>query len=190
MTGRFHNHRKTLRPETCPGGRPWLIGKPDGGPREARVRRAWLAVALCAFAASVAWADGPGPASPNISLEIHNHASNGSDGYTNTTASNGAVYSYRYSGGEGNGGDVVFRTRGRVTVNIHVANDSGYSIEDVEFHDDANQQLSWLGKHGGASSAVIQDKNDAVQTARYKITVTDEASDVSVPCDPIIANRT
>src|SRR5579863_2385862 len=42
--------------------------------------------------------------SATISLSIQNHPSNGSDGYTDTTASNGKVYSYKYSGGSGKGG--------------------------------------------------------------------------------------
>lgn len=129
-----------------------------------------------------------GPASPNITLEVQNHASNGSDGFTNTTASNGATYSYRYSGGEGNGGDVIFRSRGRVTVNVGLADAGAYSIDDVSFMGDVNQQLSWVNS-GQASRAVIQDRNDRVQTAQYKITVVDEDNGASIPCDPMIANR-
>jgi hypothetical protein len=129
------------------------------------------------------------PANPNIQLDIQNHASSGSDGYTNTTASNGSIYSYRYSGGEGSGGDVVFRTRGRVTVNVHLGDGRNYSIEDVSFTGDTHQQLRWLSSSEASSIAVIQDKNDQTQTAQYKITVLDKNSEVSIPCDPMIANR-
>jgi len=129
------------------------------------------------------------PASPNIRLEVHNHASSGSDGFTNTTASNGAAYSYRYSGGEGHGGDVIFRTRGRVTVNVHLADGTSYAIGDVSFTGDLHDQLSWVSSGQATSTAVIQDKNDQLQTAQYKITVRDRHADVSIPCDPMIANR-
>lgn len=149
---------------------------------------ALLAILLCGFAA-LAWADSSGPIAPNITLDVHNYPSNGSDGYINTTASNGAIYSYRYTGGENGGGDVVFHTRGRVTVNVSLSNDSDYSIEDVSFRGDTNDQLSWLTNQGGPTTAVIQDVNDTVQDARYKITVRGD-DDVTVPCDPIMANRT
>lgn len=126
--------------------------------------------------------------SPRISLDVRNAPSNGSDGYTNTTASNGATYSYRYSGGEGTGGDLTFKTRGRATINIHLTNGSGYAIDDVSFTDDNNDQLSWKNPNAG-KVAVIQNENSAVQTANYKITVRDEGADVTVPCDPKIINR-
>lgn len=136
----------------------------------------------------VAVAVAAAPASPNIRLDVRNSPSNGSDGYTDTTASNGATYSYKYSGGEGNGGDVTFKSRGKVTINVHLTNGSGYSIDDVSFSGDSNDQLSWRNPNAG-KVAVIQDENSAVQTADYKITVKDEGADVTVPCDPKIINR-
>lgn len=135
---------------------------------------------------ALAWA---APASPNITLEVHNHASSGSDGYTNTTASNGATYSYRYSGGEGAGGDVVFRSRGRVVIHVRLAGAAGYAVDHVAFADDTHHQLRWLARQGSDRHAVIQNVNDTVQTAHYKITVLDHQSGVTVPCDPIVANR-
>lgn len=128
-------------------------------------------------------------AGPNIQLEVHDHASNGSDGFTNTTASNGATYSYRYSGGEGSGGDVIFRSRGRVTFNVNLANGEEYEIDDVSFIGDVHQQLSWLSGGEASSHAVIQDKNDQVQSARYKVTVRESSGEVTVPCDPKVVNQ-
>lgn len=128
-------------------------------------------------------------AGPNIQLEVHNHASNGSDGFTNTKASNGATYSYRYSGGDGNGGDVIFKTRGRVTFAVHLADGRDYGIDDVSFTGDVHDQLSWISSGRASSNAVIQDINDRVQTAQYKVTVVDKNGDVTIPCDPMVANR-
>lgn len=190
MTGQFHNGYKNYRSDPHPGQGQPSDPHPGGGTGVPRAVMTWFPILLCAFGVAVVWANGTGPTSPNITLEIQDHASNGSDRYTDTIASNGASYSCRYSGGEGGGGDVIFRTRGRVTVNVHLAHDSGYTIEDVSFREDTEDQLSWLGSHGGSTSAVIQDKNDAVQEAQYKITVRDEGANVTVPCDPIIANRT
>ena len=127
-------------------------------------------------------------ASPRISLDVLSGPSTGSDGYTDTTASNGDAYHYKYSGGEGNGGDLTFKTRGRVTINVHLTNGSGYTIDDVAFTHDSKHQLSWPNKNA-KKVAVIRNDNSKVQTAHYKITVRDEAKKVTVPCDPRIINR-
>lgn len=186
MTGRFHHGFKTFASDANAGHRRDTARRAAFGSGAFGALSALLVILLFAASASPARA---APASPNITLEIHNHASSGSDGYTNTTASNGATYSYRYSGGESNGGDVIFRTRGRVNVNVRLAKGSSYTIGNVTFEDDAHDQLRWLSGQHATSTAVIQDKNDAVQTARYKITVHDEGTGASIPCDPIIANR-
>jgi hypothetical protein len=170
-------------PRSIPSARSPI---PDAKGRGCRRALASFVILLAGivFALGVAAAS----AGPRISLDVHNTPSNGSDGYTDTTASNGAIYSYRYSGGEGKGGDVIFKTRGRVTVNVHVANGSGYSIDDVSFIGDAGEQLSWLNPNAG-KVAVIQNLNTVVQVANYKVTVRDEAADVTVPCDPRIVNQ-
>jgi hypothetical protein len=129
------------------------------------------------------------PSSPRITLEVRNGPSNGSDGYTDTIASNGATYSYRYSGGEGKGGDVIFTTRGRVTVNVHLAGNASYTIDEVGFTGDTNEQLSWVSNPNASRVAVIQNENSVVQTANYKITVMDGADGTTIPCDPKIINR-
>lgn len=127
------------------------------------------------------------PPGPSIRLDVRYGSSGGSEGYTDTTASNGATYSYKYSGGGGKGGDVVFDHRGRVTISVHLSGNT-YSIEDVGFTGDIHKQLSRLPSPAAARVAVIQNRNDMVQTANYKITVVDEDG-VKVPCDPKIINR-
>lgn len=153
-----------------------------------RFRRALASLVILLSGVVFALGVAASSAGPRISLDVHNTPSNGSDGYTDTTASNGATYSYRYSGGEGNGGDVIFKTRGRVTVSVHLANGSGYSIDDVSFTDDTGEQLSWLNPNAG-KVATIQNLNTVVQVANYKVTVRDEAADITVPCDPRIVNQ-
>lgn len=71
---------------------------------------------------------------------------------------------------------------------MHLTNGSGYSIDDVSFTGDANKQLSWRNPNA-KKVAVIQNKNDVVQSANYKITVRDEGAGVTVSCDPRIINR-
>ena len=79
----------------------------------------------------------------NISLDIHDHQSNGPDGYTNTVASDGKVYSYMYSGGTGNGGDVSFTSRGRVTVTVKLPQGTRYQTDNVGFENDVKAFEAW-----------------------------------------------
>ncbi|MEO8742867.1 MAG: hypothetical protein ABI365_06710 [Lysobacteraceae bacterium] len=129
------------------------------------------------------------PGNPTIDLDVRNFPSNGSDGYTDTTASNNTVYSYRYSGGGGHsGGDVTCTVgQGRVTIVVHVQSDPRYSISTVGFTNDPNQQLS-LQSHA-PTTATIQNLNTVVQTAHYKVTVSDSTANCTVPCDPAIINK-
>ncbi len=124
-----------------------------------------------------------------ITLDVRNFASSGSDGYTNTTASNGKTYSYKYSGGTGKGGDATFtRSDGhKVTVVLHLQSDSRYSIDSVAFPVDPNNQLS--RKNAAPTTATIQDENTVVQTATYKVTVKDSTANATLPCDPQIINK-
>lgn len=128
------------------------------------------------------------PGNASVSLDVRNFASNGSDGYTDTTASNNATYSYRYTGGSDNGGDVNFHGRGRVTLTVQLQSDPRYQISSVGFTGDTNNQLTWLAQNA-PTTAVIQDLNTVVQNANYKITVSDTTANCTVPCDPQINNK-
>jgi len=127
------------------------------------------------------------PGNPTIDLYVQDHGSNGSDGYTDTTASNGNTYSYRYTGGSGNGGDLTFTQRGAVTIVLQLKGDRRYTISNVSFPSDPNNQLSWVSN--SPTTGVIHNKNDAVQVAEYKVTVSDSAANCTVPCDPQIINK-
>lgn len=129
--------------------------------------------------------------SPIINLSVRDTPSNGADGYTDVDAC-GMIYSYRYSGGNGNGGDVIFTRRGNVTIVLKLNNASPsnrrYTFGDVMFEGDDNDQLSWAGS--APTNGVIHNKNDAVQTASYKVMVDDSTkANCSIPCDPKIINR-
>ncbi len=132
-----------------------------------------------------------GQGSPIINLSLHDTPSNGSDGYTDIDAC-GSTYSYKYSGGTGNGGDVTFTGRRPVTVVLKLNNasssDRRYTLRDVTFEGDDNHQLSWSGK--APTNGVINDKNDVAQTASYKVMVDDATkASCSIPCDPKIINQ-
>ena len=140
---------------------------------------------VCAMPAIAAAAS---PSSRSITLDVRNAPSSGSDGYADTTASNGKTYSYKYSGGDNGGGDVTFTGRGAGTVVVHLRG-SRYAIDTVDFPDDPNDQLSDDPSASSPTSAVIKDKNDTAQTATYKVTVKDSSANATVPCDPKIINN-
>lgn len=143
-----------------------------------------LVVATAVSAQAVAQSN-----SHSITLDVRNASSGGRDGYVDVTASNGKTYSYRYSGGDNDTGDVTIRGRGSAaTVVVHLRSDARYSIDEVRFPEDPNSQLS-NGNSPNATTAVIQDKNTEAQKATYKVTVKDATADATVPCDPRIVNE-
>jgi len=129
------------------------------------------------------------PSNALIYLDVRNWASNGSDGYTSTTASNGVVYSYNYTGGDNNGGHVTFGSRGHATIEVRVNADPRYLIQAVGFTNDANAQLSLASDPRGLTTVTMHNQNSAVQTANYKVTLTDSSANCTIPCDPQIINK-
>jgi len=129
------------------------------------------------------------PSNVNVNLDVRNFPSNGSDGYTNSTASNGAIYSYQYSGGNGpgGGGNAEFNGRGNANVVVQMHSDQRYTISNVVIANDPNQQLSWAGR--APTTATIHNQNSVVQTAYYEIVVFDGNAGCSIPCDPQIVNK-
>ena len=123
----------------------------------------------------------------NATLDVRNFPSNGSDGYTNTTASNNAVYSYKYSGGTDNAGGMQTKVgNGVATLNLSLDSDNRYSIDNVSFKDDPQNQLAWRGN--APTTGVITDANTAVETAHYKVKVADATASCTFDCDPMVDN--
>ncbi len=129
-------------------------------------------------------------ANTNVGLDVRNTPSSGSDGYTNTTATNGAVYSYQYTGGSdshGNTGEVVGTGSATITVNLH--SDARYQISGVLFSGDAARDLSTQPAANTTTSLIITDLDVTTGSSYYKITVTDTAANCSFDCDPVISNE-
>ena len=128
------------------------------------------------------------PGNPTITLVVVNSASSPGAGYTETTASNGGTYWYLYTGGDNNGGNVTCsRSQGPVTIVVQLRSASNFSISNVGFTGDVNNQLSTSGN--SATNITIHNRNNATQTADYKVTVSDSSAGCTVPCDPTIINR-
>jgi hypothetical protein len=123
----------------------------------------------------------------SVSLDVRNFAATQGDGYTNTTASDGATYSYKYSGGtDGNGGVEVITGTGTLTITVHVAADPRYVISDVTFNNDVGD-LSWaFGEN--AYYAVITDTDLDNENAYYSVLIRDGTAGCTMPCDPPIKN--
>lgn len=120
----------------------------------------------------------------NVQLIVRNQPSNGRDGFTNTTATNNAIYSYMYTGGDDDHGDIRETLgTGSATINVGLSGGPGYRIDDISFRNDTNHELSWSGS---GSSAAIIDANSAVQDATYCTSVTDTQAQCSFDCDPMI----
>lgn len=125
----------------------------------------------------------------NVNLDVRNFASNGSDGYTNTTASNDAVYSYAYSGGtDGHGGVEETTGAGSATITVTVGTDPRYRITSVEFSGDIENQLSWQQGTSNAQ-AVITDTDTSSGDGEYSIVVSDTTANCTLVCDPPIRNK-
>ena len=119
-----------------------------------------------------------------VNLQVRAQPSNGNDGYTNTTASNNAVYSYKYTGGDDGHGDIRETLgTGATTIDLNLNGGSRFQISDIEFSGAAPGQLSWAG--GGDTAAII-DANTVVENATYCTKVIDSTANCYFNCDPMI----
>lgn len=128
---------------------------------------------------------------PNIdvNLDVRNSPSSGKDGYRNTTASNAAVYSYRYSGGsDGNGNVTETVNAGSGTIAVTLKSDARYQISGVLFSGNASRDLSTQPVANTPTRLIITDLDTSAGTSYYKITVSDTAANCTFDCDPQITN--
>ena len=123
----------------------------------------------------------------NANLDVRNFPSTGSDGYTDTTASNNAVYSYRYTGGSDQAGGLRAQVgQGTATLNLSLDSDARYTIDAVTF-DDPKSQLSWRGN--APRNGVLTDSNTDEEEGHYYVQVRDSVANCTVPCDPMVVNE-
>lgn len=123
-----------------------------------------------------------------VTLDVRNFPSNGSDGYTNTTATDNQTYSYKYGGGTDGAGDVDEITGGGVgQITVTLSSDPRYIISDVAFSGDPATQLSWTPVT--STQALITDQDTADEDAYYSLTIRDNSAQCTFPCDPKISNK-
>ena len=126
----------------------------------------------------------------HVTLKVKPGATQG-NGWHTVTASNGQMYSFKYSGGYQDKGGLKTKVGdGEASIDLHVDSDHRYSIDQVQFADDAYHQLSWLPDPGSDASGVILDANTQAEDADYAIIVADaKAAGATIPCDPMIQNE-
>ena len=124
----------------------------------------------------------------NVGLDVRNFAASGGDGYTTTPASNGALYSYKYSGGTDGNGNANDAGEGILTITVTVGTDPRYTINGVTFSGDIENQLSAPTPAAGATSVVITDSDAATGSGYYAVTVNDTSAVCTLVCDPRITN--
>jgi hypothetical protein len=129
------------------------------------------------------------PSTPQINLDIRNwHQTDPS--WTNTTASNGADYAYKYTGGDNGAGalEQVVNT-GRDTAPLQLVADRRYQINTCTFQNDTKAQLSWQGNSPYAGNII--DVNNQVETAEYTMVINDTGNgNCTINCDPPVINKT
>ena len=127
------------------------------------------------------------PKHENVTLKVKPGADHG-QGWNTVTASNGQMYSFKYSGGHQDKGGLKTKVGdGAASIDVHVDTDHRYTIDQVHFTDDAYHQLSWLP--AGDSAGAILDLNTQAEDADYAVIVADaNAGGATIPCDPMIQN--
>jgi hypothetical protein len=127
------------------------------------------------------------PSPVNVSLDVRNGSSGGAGGYTDVIASNGRTYSYKYTGGTDNHGNVnVSVGHGQAAITVTVGTDARYSIPNITFNP-ADTQFTWHAG-GHAAVAVIVDTAVTVVSVKYTVSVFDINAGCTIPCDPVIHN--
>jgi hypothetical protein len=124
-----------------------------------------------------------------VNLDVRNWASNGTDGYTNTTASNNAVYCFQYSGGtDGHGGVEETANAGSGTIIVTVGGDPRYKISDVTFTGDIQNQLTRVVT-ANSNTATITDSDTSSGDGYYSVIVSDTTANCTFACDPPIRHK-
>lgn len=125
----------------------------------------------------------------NVSLDVRNMPSNGTDGYTDTTASSNAVYSYQYGGGSDGHGNMIETADGvSGTITVSLYSDPRYQITGVVITGDIEHQLSSEMVANSTTSIIITDSDTSSGSGYYNVTVSDTTANCTFGCDPQITN--
>ena len=121
----------------------------------------------------------------NVTLDCRNTRTDGG-GYTNVEASNGQIYSYKYSGGsDGNGNvEVVKGTPTEIQVTIQA--DSRYHVDDTIVTNDPNRDITVT--KADLTATFTDNAEDVEAGIEYSIKVKDTVANATFIADPKIDN--
>lgn len=125
----------------------------------------------------------------NVNLDVRNEGAGSAPGYTSTTASDGSTYYFKYTGGsDGNGGVEESASAGSGTITVQIGGDPRYTVSEVKFGGDIENQLSWA--YGANTTvAVITDADTSSGDGTYSVIGHDSAANCTFRCDPPIKNN-
>lgn len=132
-----------------------------------------------------------------VNLDIRNSAQHTSTGFTNVPSSSGAMYAFKYSGGNDNGGNgnIVEIADGTVsTITIVLIADPRYTITGGEItgtqvHDVSFENVYKADGQQDNRKIKMKDTDQHEFSGEYTINIHDNVAGVNVPCDPSIRNR-
>lgn len=125
----------------------------------------------------------------DVTLDVRNSPARKGDGYTDTTASDGATYCYRYTGGSDDAGGVEQIADGDSgTITVMIRRGPRYQVDHVSFSGDIEGQLSWAAGPSPAV-AVITDRDTSTGDGAYAVVVRDTTAGCTFVCDPPIKNK-
>ena len=124
-----------------------------------------------------------------VTLDIRCWASNGSDGYTNTTTNDGQTYCYKYSGGTDGAGNVTEHlSSGVAQINIESVADRRYHLINTAMNEGNTQfRISVQSTY----QAVITDIGTATEDDYFKLQFQDTIeghNNRTFWCDPRVKN--
>lgn len=124
-----------------------------------------------------------------VTLDVRNFPSAEGSGYTNIEASNKNTYSYRFTGGPTNDGNVSEITgTGPAQITVQVQADPRYHINNITFGNNQANDLSW-NLTNPPYIATITDTNVDNIDSEYSVNILDTVANATVLCDPSIKNR-
>lgn len=118
-----------------------------------------------------------------VGLDIRNATA---AGYTPTTASNGAVYYFKYSGGTDGSGNVTVKKGKPAKITVTAGLDPRYRVCGAWVKNDweGDTSGSWSG-----NTAIIEDDAVSLETGMdYIVIIADTTADTAFSCDPRIDN--
>lgn len=121
-----------------------------------------------------------------VGLDLRNAANGPLPGYIQTTASNGDLYYFKYSGGTDGNGNVTVKKNKPAKITITVGSDTRYRVCGAWLKNDweGDTTGSWSG-----NTAIIEDAAVSLETGMdYIVIIADTTSDAAFSCDPGIDN--